>query len=325
MTSHLSKKEQDTAREEELIRELEQERLALVANPERRKIEPNPLQSAPNPDIAETLGRIMAKFHVSPERSPYKGPCGCDAWQGEAMTGEVYCHDGQHYAQDPNDPNLRPGKPSRFAVVIGKCPAAVAAERREKMGEEERRLGRRVFREYDPRRNPQGHDALSAVRSVSETGKGRVLLSGQCGLGKSHLLIASHLSLIADGKATAYLSAENDMRPLFRSLAAYDGEEKATAEHRLQYLARIPFLHLDELARVDGNRGYHAEFRAGLLRLLDLRAQQNPSGARVVAMNVDDRQAIAHPDIGPAAFSRLCEGATVIRMTGRDQRIARTG
>lgn len=325
MTRPMSKKEQETAREEELIRELEEERLVLIANPERRQVEPRKVQLVPNPDIAETLGRILSRFHVGPELSPYKGPCGLDAWDGEAITGEVYCHSGQHFTQDPNDPNLIPGKPSRFAVVIGKCPAAIAAERREKMSEEEKRLGRRDFISYDPRRNPQGHDALSAVRSVSETGKGRVLLSGQCGLGKSHLLIASHLSLIADGKATAYLSAENDMRPLFRSLAAYDGEEKATAEHRLRHLARVPFLHLDELARVDGNRGYHAEFRAGLLRLLDLRAQQNPNGARVVAMNVDDRQAIAHPDIGTAAFSRLCEGATVIRMTGRDQRIARMG
>lgn len=261
-------------------------------------------------ELGDILGRILARVQVKPDETPYEAPCGLPRWENGPGT---VCQGGWHRRIDDTG-----------SAVVGRCPFTVAAEIREHVDAERRRLGARSFDDYDPSRHDDARRALEAVRAVamSRPVRGSVLLSGGTGLGKTHLLVASHVSLLTAGISSAYVTS-GDLRPTFRALQSYDGDRAAEAERRLNELVRVAALHLDDIGDVRGSEAFHADFAVGLKRLLDRRALENPGGVRLVAINCTAQQAREHPDIGDRILSRLVEGADVVRMDGRDQRVVR--
>lgn len=277
-------------------------------------ISPKAPEDYPRDDLNETLGRILARAKARVSDAEDAMPaCGAEPWVGEAIPGRVHCDGQAHFRGE-----------GRKVEMVGRCPYVVAAEIRARIDAERARLAGPIlncrgahFRSFTAA-TPSAEKALQAMAAFAagrppERG---VILSGTPGVGKTHLLLASHLVLLEAGVQSAYVTA-GELRPVFRGLTSYEGDRQAEAERALRRLAGAAALHLDDLGDVKGSEAFHSDFAAGLKRLLD-----EKKGPVACAMNGASEDLLDHPDVGERNLSRLVHGAMVVRIVGTDRRIA---
>lgn len=271
-------------------------------------------------EAQESLGDILARIgrHVDWTRPVEDPPCGALPWKlldpGTRPDSVERCDGIVHHA---GGAVVRPC-PLR---IEGKIRERVEAERERLLGALSRLEGEANFASYDAVRHPAAAKALDAMRrfsAVRDPARG-VLLSGETGLGKTHLLLVSHFARLSRGWPSEYVMV-GDLRPLFRDATSFNEDRADGARGQVDVYRRAPVLHVDDLGDVRGSDAFHAGFAAGFKALLDAM-----KGKLAVALNLGSAAAREHPDIGDRVLSRLRHGAEVVRMEGEDQRVSVRG
>lgn len=274
-------------------------------------------------EAADVLARMLRAAGID----PLKGLAGPGAPCSRAEAGE-FCEGGYHYRErTPEEIRLK----SRPAL-LRRCPAVVAEEIRQQVEAERRRLAQTLaranrgggegFRGYDPDRHPAARRALEAIQRVAAgrpPGHG-AMLTGNVGLGKTRLLLASHFELLGAGVRSEFVTSE-ELRGWFYRAVSFEDEEKREAKLALERYRNARVVHLDDLGDIDGDERRRGVFAAGLKALLD-----KSVGVWVTSMNCDADEAKRHPDIGHKLLSRLLDGIPadcIVRMDGPDQRLPR--
>jgi DNA replication protein DnaC len=213
---------------------------------------------------------------------------------------------------------------------VGPCPAWQKHLASERVQSERARLAGVLgrlgcepsFETFRPDRGTGTRVAFEAMKRFSLRESTGVFLSGPTGVGKTHLLLASHFALLRSGWPSAYVTSAQ-LRHLFFRLRQVVDAVREEAEKQFRELQSTPFVHLDELGDVVGDERFRGAFAEGIKRLLD------ESGARfAVTTNLDDRGLVSHPDVGDQVLSRLLAGARketgeFARILAPDHRISR--
>jgi DNA replication protein DnaC len=214
------------------------------------------------------------------------------------------------------------------AVSVGRCPELRKRETAELYERERKRLageltqisrlGRVGFDGYDVTRGPGAGEAWKAAKEFSEgrPPKRNVLFAGTTGLGKTRLLLASHFALLKAGVRSVYVTSP-ELRAAFDDQRAYDEELREQGNAVVERLVRTQAVHLDDLGNVDDDERKRGQFAEGLKKVLDRSA-----AAWFAATNLTWDEATRHPDVGAKVLSRLVSGAVVVRLDGKDFRIA---
>ena len=264
-------------------------------------------------DLTDMLARI-AKL-VEQHQTPSSPACP-DCKPGEWCSGEA------HYLDERDEA----GQPKRTAAYTRRCPRIVRAEVQARVQSERIRLeaawtkanqgGGNGFIGYDPKRHRKAGEVLDILRRFSAARPPRigVLITGPTGLGKTRLLLASHLALLEGGVWSEYITARQ-LGHLFWRAESFDADTASEAEAALYRLRRATVVHMDDLGDIEGDDRRRGFFRSGLKGLLD-------EGRFVwaAAVNYDWDAACAHPELGEKIMSRLAENTAHIRMDGEDQR-----
>ena len=265
-----------------------------------------------------------------------------------ALAPGEFCDGAAHYDRDPaNAPLPRP-------AVLRRCPEQCQREIRARITEEEERLGGALaecrgarFADYDVNRQrdaawcavcrswscvePLRHErdlvrpreeakeALDVMQGFAAARPPRqsVILSGGLGLGKTHLMLASHFELLRGG-VRSYFVGSTDLRECFARVGSFDDEMRTEAEQLRDALVRAEVIHWDDAGDVDGDQRRRGAFSEGIKFLLD-----RSRAVWAVSLNGDYEAARKHPDLGPKIISRLMQNAVVVRMRGSDQRLGR--
>lgn len=261
-------------------------------------------------------------------------PLECGAYFNGFVMGEipvadrVYCNEREHCTYGELA-NLRFAL-EREARFVCECPTYVTQRSRRAVAAAIAALGGVVvhldragghgFDKYDANRHPQAGAALTAMRSYAA---GRppaegVLLAGPTGIGKTRLLVASHLELVGAGVRSVYVTSAM-LRTFFRKAISFDAGTCAEAEKALERITSAEACHVDDLGDVAGDARAPGMFAEGLKALLD-----SARAPWAVSTNCSSSELSMHPDVGAKNLSRLVEGATVVRMSGEDQRARST-
>lgn len=207
--------------------------------------------------------------------------------------------------------------------VESPCPDAVrhritghlAAERARLAGLIRRLRVEPTFATYDANRHPRAGQALAAAQAFVEGQSRQLLLAGGLGLGKTHLLLASHLALVARGVRSDYVTC-TELRQVFDDVGNFREERRQAAETRLHVLWSMDVIHLDELG--DGQGDPSGRFYQRLKDGLDTTSARFAVGACR-----SSGELAAHPDVTPILLSRFLDGAGVVWLEGDDQRLGR--
>ncbi len=156
--------------------------------------------------------------------------------------------------------------------------------------------------------------AFALARPLNARG---VFLTGSTGLGKTRLLLASHMALLEDGIRSAFVTSA-DLRKLVARREIYDLEAREEAEDAIARVISMQVVHLDDLGDVgdpmDVPRPHLSETVKDIL--------EQSKAAFLVATNCTGNAALEHPDIGRKVVSRLMGRCDVLKVQGRDYRIA---
>lgn len=213
----------------------------------------------------------------------------------------------------------------RDNIWIGHCPDHRRREIAERVTAERQRLApiferqRCVpsFENYEHDRHPSATRAAAAARLFVGGTRG-LFLSGAPGLGKTHLLLASHLLLLSRGVRSVYVRMA-ELRKSFLEADSdrFDGERKGAAEAELNRIWGMDVVHLDELGEGTGDSSGKV--------YLALKAGVDGSRARFAVAACKSVDALCeHPDVTEILVSRFLDGAARCEMAeGADQRIAR--
>lgn len=225
--------------------------------------------------------------------------------------GEVYCHRGTHY---------------RDGAVTGRCPVDRAREIRGKLGAERRRLVAEISRieegspfgwdGFNARREglQGGVRALAVMRRFAAELPGNVVLAGPRGLGKTHLLLASHFALLERGVSSVYVRTP-ELRRLFRALDSYTEAVVEEAQVKLHPILYAQAVHFDDAGHIEDDARARGQFAEGLKDLLD-----RSRGRWATATNRSAAEAEHHPDLSGVILSRLMFDADLVKLEGFDYR-----
>ena len=208
------------------------------------------------------------------------------------------------------------------------CPAAERERIRSRVAEERKRLAGPLaaanegtrgegFDGWDPQRYPLAERAADALRrfSLARPPSRGVVLVGPVGLGKTRLLLASHLALVEAGIDSRFITARQ-LRHLFTAAESFEDEEAREARQHLQVLRQCSVLHLDDLGDADRDQRRIGLFRSELKGLFD-----EGRFVHAVSLNLSLQDAREHPEVGEKMLSRLSsKNALVLHLQGRDQR-----
>lgn len=210
--------------------------------------------------------------------------------------------------------------------VTCRCPEKVRAERSARITSERARLrgelghlGSPGFAGFSPRR-PGLMGGERALAVMERFARGRpptcnVLLVGPTGLGKTHLLLASHFELLAGGVASLYVTT-SELRRLFRRAENFDVETAEDALRQLERLVYAEVVHFDDLGHIDHDQRARGIFAEGLKDLHD-----RSRGKWAVSTNRTAAEAESHPDMTGTIVSRLMYEAEVVELSGVDCRV----
>ncbi|HET8905734.1 MAG TPA: ATP-binding protein, partial [Ktedonobacterales bacterium] len=192
---------------------------------------------------------------------------------------------------------------------------AVRAKRLQAASNLSGRLLSKTFATFDCSRSPESTHACAVLRQFAETPdatKGWVLLVGNRGTGKTHLLAALANELMARGEAPLYVVVPDFLEYL---RAGYDSEKlDEKTSRRMEDARNCPVLLLDDL----GSEKRSPWTDEQLYRLLNHR--YNEGLPTVVASNV------LLDGLEPRIASRMQDSslAQVVLLAGEDQRVMRT-
>lgn len=240
--------------------------------------------------------------------------CAVPLWDGgEIPDGEKRC-DGRTHLRGPG-----------FGRFAGLCSTEHQSDAQRRVAEEEDRLSAVLdkiakingegtgFEHFHAEKDVSLEGALSAARRFAETPvkQGRapsrnLLFVGPTGTGKTHLMVRIHLSILAAGYRSEYVTSAE-----FRELARDEAkrEARAPASKWMQRLYRADVVCFDELGHVDGDQRPRGTFAEALLRWLD-----GMKGCLVATTNCSRTEMMAHSDLGAKAVSRIMANCTIIRM-----------
>lgn len=274
------------------------------------------------------LARIRLQPLLEPQAPAAPRACSVKPWMGE-VSDEVVCDGVVHFRQ------------GQVRQMVGMCPAWQALGRAARIDEERRRLAPRIARlrlcprrtadhrecdcavqfarqhmaAFDGSRSASAGRALAATRAFVE-GKARGLFFvGPSGLGKTHLLLASHFALLERGVRSAFV-ASSDLYPLFADAESFDDERRLPALTTLQTLWSKQVVHLDELGEGPGDAS--GRFFRGIKGAFD-----RSSIRFAVASNRSLDELSTHPDVTSLLISRFRQGASEVLFdaTEMDQRL----
>lgn len=258
-----------------------------------------------NNSLGDALSSVMGRIQVGKAKP---SACGVQDWilgEQEGCNGFLHLQAGGR--------------------LITRCPAKIAEEIQALVDPELERLEGAITRAFrgqpvgfdgfDPKRARGGGKALAAmVRFAGESRPSRgALLSGQTGIGKTRLMLASHFTRMRAGLPSEFVTV-SDLRGAFADSSSFDADRRGPAEARLRRLRRCPAIHIDDLGIGEGSASFAAKFQQLL---------EDMPGAVAVSLNLASDEARKHPDIGERVLSRLIDNAEVARMEGEDQRVAR--
>jgi DNA replication protein DnaC len=255
------------------------------------------------PSDDEDLAKILGRIKLIGDRPA----TGCKVSGG-------YCNGLGHYRETESE---------RHPVYLGRCFMVAWREERDRLDPLIRRANSSTidsyqtgFDGYDPRRHPRAAEALRAMQNFSgaRPPKRGVLLSGGTGLGKTRLLLASHLALVRGGVDSRFVTA-HELSDLFRRAESFDEDVASPARQTLTRLCASQVLHVDDLGDIHGDERRRGFFQAGLKGMLD-------QGRFVwaVATNCTLEEAVKHPELGEKIISRLADGVFKLALEGVDQR-----
>lgn len=175
------------------------------------------------------------------------------------------------------------------------------------------RLLTKTFETFDCGRSPEAAEACRVLRQFTEEPDGWVLLLGNRGTGKTHLLAAVANALMALGRSPLYVVVPDFLDYL---RAGYDSDKLSeTASRRMADARECPVLLLDDLG-VEKRSSWSDE---QMYRLLNHR--YNEGLPTVIASNVPPHE------LEPRIASRMQDASLSRRvvLAGEDQRIANGG
>ena len=198
-----------------------------------------------------------------------------------------------------------------------RCPCRADEDRaiRAKRAQQASNLGGRLlaktFETFDRRRSDSARNACAVLQDFAENPAGWVLLQGNRGTGKTHLLAAVANALTATGGAPLYVVTPDFLDYLREG---YDAEKLSeNASRRMQAARDCPALLLDDLG-VEKRSLWTDE---QLYRLLNYR--YNEGLPTVIASNV------MLDELEPRIASRMQDASLTRRvvLAGEDQRVAK--
>jgi DNA replication protein DnaC len=211
--------------------------------------------------------------------------------------------------------DVEPGHPEFGRAIRCSYKAAEDRAQRAKLAHAARNLSGRLltktFANFDCGRSDSAQAACGVLRAFADAPEGWVLLLGNRGTGKTHLLAAVANELLARGEMAMYVVVP-DFLDYLRS--GYDSERfSESASLRMEDCRNTPVLLLDDLGSEKSSPWTDEQ----LYRLLNHRS--NEGLPTVVASNV-------MPDaLEPRIASRLQDAALarVVLLEGEDQRLAK--
>jgi DNA replication protein DnaC len=190
----------------------------------------------------------------------------------------------------------------------------------------ERRIAEARFREvrtldtFDWAFNARSFDRLQieelATGDFIRRGDNLVLV-GQSGVGKSHLIQAIGRGACALGYRVRYTTSGDLLKDLTASLA------DQTLPARLRYYGRFDLLIIDEFGFDKIERAECGQAASLLYKIIDARSQQR---ATALVTNVDFDawgEYLGDPPLAMAFLDRLVDGAIILKIKGKSYRVHR--
>lgn len=181
-------------------------------------------------------------------------------------------------------------------------------------------LRHRSFDNYYPPTLELGRakDKLSFYEQSFDPENGKnILLSGPCGVGKSHLAAAVIRELIKRGYSCLFI---NVPKLLSKIRATYNRDPEVTEEQWLALLETVDLLVLDDIgAEYRGNHDAESWSVKKLFEIIDSRQGKNT----IFTTNYNSDELAQH--LGSRNISRMMNGTEVVRMLGPDYRLRNLG
>jgi DNA replication protein DnaC len=262
--------------------------------------------------IGDGIDRIVSGLECGGESARNVSECGASLLpleDSDRQPGVTYCDGTWHHVANG---------------VSGRCQIVRQREVKDRVAGERRRLAAEIakveeasafgFDGYDGRLCVGGARALEVMRRFARAPQFSVLLKGPRGLGKTHLLLASHFELLERGIPSVYVRTP-ELRRLFRAMDSYDQEVVDEARRKLDPILYAAAIHFDDAGHIENDARARGQFAEGLKDLLD-----RSRGRWATATNRSGDEAERHPDLSSVNFSRLLLDAEVVVMSGDDFR-----
>lgn len=181
-------------------------------------------------------------------------------------------------------------------------------------------LRRATFENYYPTSLDLGR-AKDRMKHFTETfvpGSGEnLLLTGTCGVGKSHLGAAVTKALIHKGYSCLFI---NVPKLLSKIKGTYNRDPEVTEEQWLELLETVDLLVLDDIG--SEYRGNHEAESWAVKKLFEI-IDSRQGKSTIFTTNHNSEELTKH--LGSRNVSRMMNGTTVLKMPGADYRLRNSG